>query len=162
MEWLPRLQSLYLRRREDRGGEGYEFDDRMVSAIGTALDLSVPGHFALSILEHDGQVIGATMAAIAGTTMSCWIVGFDREWSPLGPGIAVLVESLAAGARAGCQIADLGVGDESYKADFGDEAPPLESVTWCRPRLARLLAMTAEAPLPAEKDTDAKPVGASE
>ena len=63
---------------------------------------------------------------------------------------------------AGCQIADLGVGDESYKADFGDEAPPLESVTWCRPRLARLLAMTAEAPLPAEKDTDAKPVGASE
>ena len=162
MEWLPCLQSLYLRRREDRGGVGYEFDERMVSAIGTALDLSVPGHFALSILERDGQVIGATMATIAGTTMSCWIVGFDREWSPLGPGIAVLVESLAAGARAGCQIADLGVGDESYKADFGDEAPSLESVTWCKPRLARLLAMRTEVAPPAEKDTDAKPVGANE
>ena len=45
MKWLPRLQSLYLRRREDRGGEGYEFDDRMVSVIGTALDLSVPESF---------------------------------------------------------------------------------------------------------------------
>ena len=138
-EWLPHLQSLYLQRRQDRGGEGYEFDERMISAIGTALDLSVPGHLALSILERAGLVIGATMATRAGTEMSCWLVGFDREWSPLGPGVAVLVGSLAAGARAGCEIGDLGVGDEPYKDDFLDEARPLESVTWCRPRLARLL-----------------------
>ncbi len=141
-KWLPHLQSLYLRRRENRGGEGYEFDEGMIRAIGSAVDVAAQGHFALSVLEREDLVIGATMAAIAGTTISCWIVGFDREWSPLGPGIAVLVESLAAGARAGCQIADLGVGDEPYKSDFLDDAPPLESVTWCRPRLARLLELS--------------------
>jgi CelD/BcsL family acetyltransferase involved in cellulose biosynthesis len=149
MDWLPHLQALYLQRREDRGGEGYEFDGGMVSAIGAALELSDQGHFALSVLERDGAVIGATMATIAGTTMSCWIVAFDREWSPLGPGIAVLVESLSAGARAGCRIADLGVGDEPYKADFLDEPRPLESVTWCRPRLARLLQLSSATEMPA-------------
>jgi CelD/BcsL family acetyltransferase involved in cellulose biosynthesis len=141
MEWLPHLQSLYLQRRQQRGGEGYEFDEGMIRAIGTTLELSAHGRFALSVLERDGLVIGATMATIAGTRMSCWIVGFDREWSQLGPGIAALVESLAAGARAGCEIADLGVGDEPYKDDFGDATFPLESVTWCRPRLARLLQL---------------------
>ena len=42
--------------------------------------------------------------------MSCWITGYDAEWSKLGPGIAALLEALDAGARAGCEIADLGVG----------------------------------------------------
>lgn len=155
MHWLPHLQSLYLQRREQRGGEGYEFDESMIGAIGTALGLSARGHLVLSVLERDGLVIGATMATIAGTRMSCWIVGFDREWAPIGPGIAALVESLAAGARAGCDIADLGVGDEPYKADFVDGAFPLESVTWCRPRLARLLELGSRSAPGAGGDADA-------
>jgi len=66
--------------------------------------------------------------------MSAWLTGYDPEWSKLGPGIAALLEALDAAARAGCEIVDLGVGDQPYKDDFQDEdaAFPLESVTWCR------------------------------
>jgi len=141
MEWLPQLRSLYVRRQEEREGEGYEFAEGMSSAIATTLDLSARGHLALSGLQRDGMVIGAAMAAVAGTRMSGWLIAFDREWARFGPGIAVVLECLAAGARAGCDVADLGVGDQPYKDDFQDATFPLESVTWCRPRLARLLQL---------------------
>ena len=40
---LPRLQTLYLWRQRERGGEGYRFDDDMLRAIGTAMELSTAG-----------------------------------------------------------------------------------------------------------------------
>ena len=139
MERLPHLQSFYLRSKQARGGEGYRFDDDMVRAIGTAQELSPRGRFALSVLERGHQVIGASLALRAGTTTSCWIVGHDPEWSRLGPGVATLLEAMAAGRLAGCEVADLGVGEHRYLRDMQDAAFPLASVTWCRPRLARLL-----------------------
>jgi len=142
MERLPHLQSFYRRSQQERGGDGYRFDDDMIGAIGTIL---APGRFALSVLERDDLVIGMSLALRAGTTMSCWIVGYDPEWSQLGPGVAALLESVAAGARAGCKIVNLGLGDHHYLRDFQDATFPLESVTWCRPRLARLLGLGSEA-----------------
>jgi hypothetical protein len=139
MERLPPLQSFYLRSRQERGGEGYRFDEDMITAIGTAQELSPRGRLALSVLESGHLVIGASLAVRAGARMSCWMVGHDPEWSRFGPGVATLLEAVAAGTRAGCEIADLGVGDHRYLRDFQDAAFPLESVTWCRPRLARLL-----------------------
>ncbi|MGD0748170.1 MAG: GNAT family N-acetyltransferase [Acidimicrobiales bacterium] len=146
MERLPRLQPLYVRRKEERGGEGYRFEDDMVEAIGAALELSAPGRFRLSVIERDDLLIGGSLAVRAGSRMSAWLTGYDPEWSKLGPGIAALLEALDAAARAGCEIVDLGVGDQPYKDDFQDEdaAFPLESVTWCRPRLARLLQLEPE------------------
>jgi CelD/BcsL family acetyltransferase involved in cellulose biosynthesis len=141
MERLPQLQSLYLSRKENRGGEGYRFDDDMMRAIGTILRSRSRGQLRLSVIERDELLIGASLAVQAGQRMSCWLTGFDAEWSRLGPGIAALLEALDAGGRAGCTIADLGVGDEPYKDEFQDAAFPLESVTWCRPRLARLLQL---------------------
>lgn len=138
---LPRLQTFYLRRKAERGGEGYRFDDAMSKAIETALELAPPGRFGLSVLERDDLIIGMQFVILAGMRMSSWMTGYDPEpqWSRLGTGIATLLEALEAGARAGCEIVDLGVGDEPYKASFQDATLPLESVTWCRPRLARLL-----------------------
>ncbi len=143
MQRLPQLQTFYVRRQEERGGEGYRFDDDMVEAIGMAIALSSRGRFALSVLESDEQIIGTQLVQRAGTRMSCWITGFDNEWSRVGPGIAVLVEALRAGSQAGCTIADLGVGDQPYKDELQDDAFDLESLTWCRPRLARMLRMTS-------------------
>jgi CelD/BcsL family acetyltransferase involved in cellulose biosynthesis len=97
------------------------------------------------LVERDGLVIGATLARRAGTRMTCWITAYDPEWSRLGPGLASLLESLDAGARAGCEIADLGGGDQPYKEAFEDGAFPLESVSWCRPRFARLLQFGGQA-----------------
>lgn len=142
---LPHLQTFYRRRQDERGGEGYRFDDDMIRAIGTAMEISTSGRFALSVFESDDVIIGMQLVLRAGTRMSCWITGFDSEWSRLGPGIAVLLEALAAGVRAGCEIVDLGVGDQSYKDEFQDASFPLQSVTWCRPRLARLLQLGSEA-----------------
>jgi CelD/BcsL family acetyltransferase involved in cellulose biosynthesis len=139
MARLPSLRALYQGRLAARGGAGYRFDDDMVTAIGAALDESRPGRFALSVLERDNQVIGATLARRAGARVTCWIVGHDHEWSRLGPGLATLLEALDAGARAGCEIGDLGVGDQPYKEAFEDGSFRLESVSWCRPRSARLL-----------------------
>jgi hypothetical protein len=139
MARLPSLQALYQGRLGARGGAGYRFDDEMVTAIGAALDGSRPGRFALSVLERDNLVIGATLARRAGSRVTCWIVAHDHEWSRLGPGLATLLESLDAGARTGCEIGDLGVGDQPYKEAFEDGAFRLESVSWCRPRFARLL-----------------------
>ncbi len=138
---LPRLQTFYLRRKAERGGEGYRFDDDMSRAIEDALELSTPGRFGLSVLERDDLIIGMQFVLRAGTRMSSWMTGYDPEpeWSRLGTGIATLLEALDSGARAGCEIVDLGVGDEPYKETFQDATFPLESVTWCRPRLARLL-----------------------
>ncbi len=140
-ERLSRLQTFYLARKEARGGEGYRFDDAMVKAIATAAEISPAGRFALSLLEKDDQVIGMYLALRAGKRMSGWLTGYDPEFSRLGPGIATMAEALDAGARAGCEFIDLGVGDESYKDDLQDAAFPLESLTWCRPRLARLLQL---------------------
>jgi CelD/BcsL family acetyltransferase involved in cellulose biosynthesis len=141
MQRLPRLQDFYLRRKAERGGEGYRFDDDMRRAIENALELSTPGRFGLSVLERDDLIIGMQFVLRAGMRMSSWMTAYDPdpEWSRLGTGIATLLEALDAGARAGCEIVDLGVGDEPYKASFQDATFPLESVTWCRPRLARLL-----------------------
>lgn len=136
---LPSLRALYQGRLGARGGAGYRFDDDMVAAIAAALERSRPGRFALSVLERDGLVIGATLARRAGTRVTCWIVGHDHEWSRLGPGLATLVEALDAAARAGCEVGDLGVGDQPYKEAFVDGTFQLESVSWCRPRFARLL-----------------------
>ena len=136
---LPQLQKLYQGRLGARGGAGYRFDDDMVAAIGAALERSAPGRFALSVLERDDLVIGATLARRAGHAVTCWIVGHDHVWSRLGPGLATLLETLDAAARAGCEIGDLGVGDQPYKEAFVDGVFRLESVSWCRPRFARLL-----------------------
>ena len=43
MQRLPQLQTFYVRRQEERGGEGYRFDDDMVEAIGMAIALSISG-----------------------------------------------------------------------------------------------------------------------
>jgi CelD/BcsL family acetyltransferase involved in cellulose biosynthesis len=146
-ERLPRLQPLYRERMEQRGGAGYRFDETMVAAIGAALDHSAPGRFRLSVVERDDLMIGASLAVRAGTRMSAWLTGYDPEWSRLGPGITALLEELEAAAGSGCTHVDLGVGDQSYKDDFHDEHAtlPLESVTWCRPRLARLLRLETPA-----------------
>jgi CelD/BcsL family acetyltransferase involved in cellulose biosynthesis len=141
MERLPRLQSFYVRSQEARGGQGYRFDDDMIRTIETAQALSPAGRFALTVLENDDVVIGASFVVRAGTKMSCWLIGHDPEWSRFGPGVAALLESIAAGSRAGCDAADLGLGDHRYLRDFKDACAPLESVTWCRPRLARLLKL---------------------
>jgi CelD/BcsL family acetyltransferase involved in cellulose biosynthesis len=138
---LPHLRTFYLSRLEGRGGEGYRFDDTMVAAISDALETSAPGRFRLSVVENDDQVIGASLALRAGTRLSGWLTGYDPEFSRLGPGIATILDALDAGGRAGCELADFGVGDQPYKGDFLDGALPLESATWCRPRLARLLQM---------------------
>ena len=140
MERLPSLQSFYVRSQEERGGQGYRFDDDMIRTIDTAQALSPAGRFALTVLENDDGIIGASLVLRAGTNMSCWLVGYDPEWSRFGPGVAALLESIAAGSRAGCDAADLGLGDHHYLRDFKDASTPLESVTWCRPRLARLFA----------------------
>ncbi len=138
---LPRLQAFYLRRKAERGGEGYRFDDDMRRAFVDALELSNPGRFGLSIIEREDLIIGMQLVLRAGARMTSWMTGYDPEpaWSRLGTGIATLLEALDAGARAGCEIVDLGVGDEPYKETFQDATYPLESVTWCTPRLARLL-----------------------
>jgi CelD/BcsL family acetyltransferase involved in cellulose biosynthesis len=138
---LPRVQSLYKSRQEERGGEGYRFDDGMSRAIEDVLATSGPVQLRLSVVEREEVLVGASLAVRAEARMSCWLTGFDSEWSRLGPGIAALLEALDAGGRSGCLIADLGVGDQSYKDEFQDAAFPLESVTWCRPRLARLLQL---------------------
>ena len=75
------------------------------------------------------------------------MTGYDPEpeWSRLGTGIATLLEALRSRSRrTGVTIVDLGVGDEAYKASFQDATSSLESVTWCRPRLAGLLQVTTE------------------
>jgi CelD/BcsL family acetyltransferase involved in cellulose biosynthesis len=142
---LPQLQTFYLRRKAERGGEGYRFDDDMSAAIEDALELSTPGRFGLSVLERDDLIIGMQFVLRAGIRMSSWMTGYDPapEWSRLGTGIATLLEALDAGAQAGCEILDLGVGDEPYKETFQDASLELESLTWCRSRLARLLQLTA-------------------
>jgi CelD/BcsL family acetyltransferase involved in cellulose biosynthesis len=141
---LPQMQTFYLRRKAERGGEGYRFDDDMSRAIEDALELSTPGRFGLSVLERDDLIIGMQFVVRAGIRMSSWMTGYDpaREWSRLGTGIATLLEALDAGAQAGCEILDLGVGDEPYKETFQDASLQLESLTWCRSRLARMLAMS--------------------
>jgi CelD/BcsL family acetyltransferase involved in cellulose biosynthesis len=141
MERLPHLQSFYVRSQEERGGQGYRFDDDMIRTIDAAQAMSPVGRFALTVLERDDVVIGASLVVRAGTKMSCWLVGHDPEWSRFGPGVAALLESIAAGSRAGCDGADLGLGDHHYLRHFMDACVPLESVTWCRPRLARLLRL---------------------
>jgi CelD/BcsL family acetyltransferase involved in cellulose biosynthesis len=143
---LPLLQAFYLRRKEERGGKGYRFDEGMYRAIENAVELSSPGRFAFSVLERDGLIIGMQFVLRSGRKMSSWMTGHDPapEWSRLGTGIATLIEALGAGAGAGCKIVDLGVGDEQYKETFVDGQFPLESVTWCRPRLARLLRFEAD------------------
>jgi CelD/BcsL family acetyltransferase involved in cellulose biosynthesis len=116
----------------------------MIRTIDTAQASSPAGRFALTVLENDDVVIGTSLVLRAGTKMSCWLVGYDPEWSRFGPGVAALLESIAAGSRAGCVAADLGLGDHHYLRDFKDAYSPLESVTWCRPRLARLFAARGE------------------
>jgi CelD/BcsL family acetyltransferase involved in cellulose biosynthesis len=151
---LGQLQTFYLRHKAERGGEGYRFDDDMSRAIEDALELSPPGRFGLSVLERDDLVIGMQFVLRAGIRMSSWMTGHDpaREWSRLGTGIATLLEALDAGAQAGCEILDLGVGDEPYKENFQDASLQLTSVTWCRPRLARLLEMSGPASEATESD----------
>jgi CelD/BcsL family acetyltransferase involved in cellulose biosynthesis len=143
MERLPRLQPLYQWRKEKRGGAGYRFDATMIAAIGTALELSSPDRFRLSVIEREDVVIGASFGVRAGGRMSAWLTGFDPNWSRLGPGITALLAALEAAAGAGCSVIDLGVGDQSYKDDFCDDHAtlPLQSLTWCRPRLVRLLQL---------------------
>jgi CelD/BcsL family acetyltransferase involved in cellulose biosynthesis len=159
MERLPRLQSFYVRSQDARGGEGYRFDDDMIRTIETAQALSPPGRFALTVLENDDVLIGASLVVRAGTKMSCWLVGYDPEWSRFGPGVAALLESIAAGSRAGCDAADLGLGDHHYLRDFKDASAPLESLTWCRPRLARLLQLGSSAAAGAGGEASPAPAG---
>jgi CelD/BcsL family acetyltransferase involved in cellulose biosynthesis len=159
MERLPRLQSFYVRSQEARGGQGYRFDEDMIRTIETAQALSPAGRFALTVLENDDVVIGASLVLRAGTNMSCWLVGYDPEWSRFGPGVAALLESIAAGSRAGCDAADLGLGDHHYLRDFKDACAPLESVTWCRPRLARLLQLGSPGVPGAGGETNPVPTG---
>ncbi|HSZ36022.1 MAG TPA: GNAT family N-acetyltransferase [Acidimicrobiales bacterium] len=140
---LSRVQSLYQSRKMERGGEGYRFDDGMIGAIEDVLETSGTVQLRLSVVERGELLVGASLAVRAEARMSCWLTGFDSEWSRLGPGIAALLEALDAGGRSGCLVADLGVGDQSYKDEFQDAAFPLESLTWCRPRLARLLQLGA-------------------
>jgi CelD/BcsL family acetyltransferase involved in cellulose biosynthesis len=140
---LPRLREFYLATEHWEQGEGYQFDDSMLRSLETAMAYCPHGRFAFSVVERDDLLIGAQLVLRAGRTMSCWMTGYDPEWSRFSPGIAAKLEAFDAGARAGIMLADLGVGDESYKDDLHDagSAVPLETLTWCRPRLARMMTL---------------------
>ncbi len=129
--------------RRLRGGEGYRFDDDMVTDDRHgARALSPAGSIrALGARARRRGHRGDPGPCAPGRAMSCWLTGYDPEWSRFGPGVAALLESIAAGSRAGCDVADLGLGDQPYKGASRTGPSPLESVTWCRPRLARLLQL---------------------
>jgi CelD/BcsL family acetyltransferase involved in cellulose biosynthesis len=146
---LPRLREFYLaRQRTWAKGEGYRFDDSMLRTLETAMVYCPRGRIALSVVERDDLLIGAQLVLRAGSTLSCWLIGYDAAWSRFGPGIAAIVEAFDAGARCGIMLADFGGGDEPYKDDLrdSDSAVPMQSVTWCRPRLARMLSLESPSP----------------
>jgi CelD/BcsL family acetyltransferase involved in cellulose biosynthesis len=154
---LPRLREFYVSTQQKWAqGEGYRFDDSMIRTLETAIAYCPRGRVALSVVERDDLLIGAQLALRAGRTMSCWIIGHDAAWSRFGPGIAALVEAFDAGARCGITLADFGGGDEPYKNDLhgGDSAVPMQSVTWCRPRLARMLSLESPSPSSATSRAD--------
>jgi CelD/BcsL family acetyltransferase involved in cellulose biosynthesis len=155
---LPRLREFYLATQQKWAqGEGYRFDDSMLRTLDTAMMCCPRGRVALSVVERDDLLIGAQLVLRAGSTLSCWITGYDSAWSRFGPGIAALLEAFDAGARSGITLADLGEGDERYKNDLHDGASAvrLESVTWCRKRLAGMLS--AEPPSPSSATSGADP-----
>ena len=140
MQRLPQLQTLYVRRQEERGGEGYRFDDDMVEAIGhgdRASRLGVASRCRCSRVTSGDR-------NAAGPARRDQDELLDHGLRPRVVPARARYRGAARGARlpasqAGCEIADLGVGDQPYKDDIQDAAFDLESVTWCRPRLARLL-----------------------
>jgi CelD/BcsL family acetyltransferase involved in cellulose biosynthesis len=140
---LPRLRQFYLGTEHWAKGEGYQFDESMVRTIETAMAYCPQGRFALSVVERDDLLIGVELALRAGDTMSTWLTGYDAEWSRFSPGTAARLEAFDAGARSGIMLADLGVGDEAYKSDLhdGNSGLQLETVVWCRPRLARMMML---------------------
>jgi hypothetical protein len=51
------------------------------------------------------------------------------------------------------------LGDHHYLRDFKDASAPLESLTWCRPRLARLLQLGSPAVPGAGGESNRAPAG---
>jgi CelD/BcsL family acetyltransferase involved in cellulose biosynthesis len=157
---LPRLREFYLAKQRTWGkGEGYRFDDSMLRTLETAMVYCPRGRVALSVVERGDLLIGAQLVLRAGSTMSCWIIGYDAQWSRFGPGIAAAVEAFDAGARSGIMLADFGGGDEPYKMDLrdGDSSVPMQSVTWCRPRFARMLSPESPSVPGAASGADPRP-----
>jgi CelD/BcsL family acetyltransferase involved in cellulose biosynthesis len=144
IERLPAVQTLYRARQGTRGGTGYRFDGGMIAALSEAITGSKPGRFGLVTIERGDTLIAMQLCIHTSRRTSAWLTGFDMAWLQFGPGIAVMLGAIAASAAGGCTMFEFGEGDEGYKGDLVDGRLSLQTHTWCRPRIARLLQTSSE------------------
>lgn len=80
------------------------------------------GWLRLSVLEHEGQPIGALYAMTRGNRCYYYQAGFDPEASKLSPGTVLVADTIRRAIEDGVKTFDFCRGDEPYKRRWKPQA----------------------------------------
>ncbi len=125
VERIPALRSLYLGRKEARGGWGADFDDAMSAMLTSVVESLAPrGRAALSTVENEARhVIAIDLALSAGGTTSVWMGAVGTTLTQYSPGQVNITGLLADSSSAPeCDRFSLGPGEEPYKSRYSNGA----------------------------------------
>lgn len=93
----------------------------------------------MSSLSIEDRVIAAQINVASHGTISCWVTGFDRDFSKYSPGIVLLRQALREGAEEGFTRYEFGKGDESFKQDMKTGDAKVATVWFAKPGAAAAL-----------------------
>ena len=115
-EFLSELFRLHASRWSQGGQPGVLADERVKAFHETvAPKLLVAGHLRLYRLSLEQRTIAALHALVGGSTLFCYLQGFDPEFAFVGPGNQLMFFAMQDAVRLGVRKFDFLRGEEDYK-----------------------------------------------
>lgn len=145
-EAKPRLDAfarLHEARWSERGGSAALNARIEKMLVEVARDLIGDGRFRLWCIDVDGRTVSAHLFLSAGSRVSYWLGGFDRDWKTHSPAIQAVLAGIEDGFARGDRVIDMGPGDQEYKYRLADGEERLDwlSLLPCGPRYPLALAV---------------------
>ncbi len=139
IEALIRLHTLRWNARGQPGGLAFAkirglFRDWSASA-------EARGWLRLHVLRHQGEPVGAILAATLNQACFCHVIGFDPAHGAIRPGWVLYRESIRQAVQEGASRYDFMLGTEEYKSKWAPQMT-IANLTyqWIRPNLRGRLA----------------------
>ncbi len=134
VQYLQDFFGLHARRWHKRGLPG-AFASRRIRAFHEAFVADAVRHdeLRLSVLFHEGTVVGAVYAMKARTGTYFYQSGFEPAAKSLSPGTVLVAHSIRRAFEDGCAVFDFLRGDEPYKLRWKPQS------TYANVRLIRSL-----------------------
>lgn len=126
---LDAFVELHGARWQDRGGSDALIPGLREMLAEAATELIPSGRLRIFTLEAEGKPFAVSILVAAGTEVSGWSSGFDRDWHRYSPSIQLALFAIADAIGRGEERLCLGPGEAGYKRRIADTRQEIEMTT---------------------------------